>query len=372
MTPEHVLCWSSSIKPVMAVALGLLCEAGHVTFDDAVCKHITGFAARGKERATVANCLTHQVGLWGSTQGLNTKTLIPPARVLAHICRQPPMEGWEEPGQRCGYDSPAWFVLGGVVTAADPKSRPYEQYVEEEIFAPLGLGSSSVGMTRERYDSLETAGLLAPIYLAPMAKAKDWRLIHREEDADFVRYPDPSGNGRGPAKELAAIYGALLSKSAAVAPSRSADDTGDSARTDEPAMIEVEPAASTPAVAAPAPQLLRESTVELITKTAREGVVDELQGVDTAWSLGFALRSILSGRYASTRAFGHGGSQSSHAFADPEYGLAVACLCNGKPGPDLHYRRVGAVSTAVYEDLGLAAEGGSSRTFKLPAGLGTF
>ena len=36
-------------------------------------------------------------------------------------------------------------VLAGVVTAADPKSRSYPDYVEEEIFAPLGLENCSIG-----------------------------------------------------------------------------------------------------------------------------------------------------------------------------------------------------------------------------------
>jgi len=147
-------------------------------------------------------------------------------------------------------------------------------------------------------------------------------------------YPCPAGNGRGPAKELAALYSSLL-----------------------------------PGVKH---RVLSEAATERVTRIARRGLVDELQGVDTSWSLGFAVGSILSGRHASPRAFGHGGSQSSWAFADPEHGLAAACLCNGKPGPELHYRRVGAVSTALYEDLGLATKAGASRKFKLPSGMGTF
>ena len=73
------------------------------------------------------------------------------------------------------------------------------------------------------------------------------------------------------------------------------------------------------------------------------------------WSLGFAVNSVLSGQHGSPTAFGHGGSQSSFGFADPEVGLAVACLCNGKPGPAEHYRRAQAVADAIYTDLGLVA-----------------
>ena len=38
---------------------------------------------------------------------------------------------------------------------------------------------------------------------------------------------------------------------------------------------------------------------------------------------GFALRSVLSGRHASDRAFGHGGSQSSWAFGRSKKGWLV-------------------------------------------------
>ena len=59
------------------------------------------------------------------------------------------------------------------------------------------------------------------------------------------------------------------------------------------------------------------------------------------------------GPHASPRAFGHGGSQSSGALADPEHGLAAALTCTGMPGDAAHSRRVHDVWAALYEDLGL-------------------
>jgi CubicO group peptidase (beta-lactamase class C family) len=62
------------------------------------------------------------------------------------------------------------------------------------------------------------------------------------------------------------------------------------------------------------------------------------------------------GPHASPRAYGHGGSQSSISFADPEHELAVAIVCNGTPGEEAHQRRMRAVVAAVYEDLDLSGE----------------
>jgi CubicO group peptidase (beta-lactamase class C family) len=59
------------------------------------------------------------------------------------------------------------------------------------------------------------------------------------------------------------------------------------------------------------------------------------------------------GPYASDSTFGHSGSRSSVAFADPEIRLAVAAVMNGMPGEGRHQRRVRQVCAAVYEDLGL-------------------
>ena len=59
------------------------------------------------------------------------------------------------------------------------------------------------------------------------------------------------------------------------------------------------------------------------------------------------------GPHASLRTFGHGGNQSSIAFADPVHALAVAIIFNGMPGEAAHQRRMHNVLTGLYEDLGM-------------------
>jgi len=143
MMPDHVLCWSSSVKPVMSIALAQLEERGLLGLEDPVAKHLPAFGTHGKEAVTLAHCLTHTAGLWGSMHRVDGT----PEEVLNHISEQPLAKDWV-PGQRCGYDSPAWYALGGVVAAVDPARRPYERYCSEEIFAPLGLDACSIGVLR--------------------------------------------------------------------------------------------------------------------------------------------------------------------------------------------------------------------------------
>eukprot|EP00425_Heterocapsa_triquetra_P008897 CAMPEP_0195144780 /NCGR_PEP_ID=MMETSP0448-20130528/168696_1 /TAXON_ID=66468 /ORGANISM="Heterocapsa triquestra, Strain CCMP 448" /LENGTH=149 /DNA_ID=CAMNT_0040183267 /DNA_START=32 /DNA_END=478 /DNA_ORIENTATION=+ len=91
MTPEHVLCWSSSVKPVMAVALAQLQEQGCLAFSDPVAKHLPAFAAKGKDAVTLAHCLTHTAGL--CLARLNSERS--PSENLAYLCEQPLEKDWE-------------------------------------------------------------------------------------------------------------------------------------------------------------------------------------------------------------------------------------------------------------------------------------
>ena len=100
--------------------------------------------------------------------------------------------------------------------------------------------------------------------------------------------------------------------------------------------------------------LLQPGTVRGLSKRYRVGMYDEVQGVACDWSLGLSVGSTLTGAHSSPDTFGHGGSQSSMGFADPEHRLAVVVVTNARPGPKAHYERMYRLATVLYEDLGLA------------------
>jgi CubicO group peptidase (beta-lactamase class C family) len=110
-------------------------------------------------------------------------------------------------------------------------------------------------------------------------------------------------------------------------------------------------------------RILRPASVGLMTSRHREGLYDETFKHRIDWGLGTIIDSKRYGadtvpygygRFASERTFGHGGSQSSVGFADPEYQLAAACYFNGMPGEPAHQARLHEVLEALYQDLGLA------------------
>ena len=140
----------------------------------------------------------------------------------------------------------------------------------------------------------------------------------------------PGGGGRGPMHQLVRLYECLLGKG-----------TRDGVR------------------------LVSPQTADAMMARHRVGMYDETFQTVIDWGLGVHIDMILMGRHCSRRAAGHGGAQSSVAFCDPEFGLAVAAVVNGMAGP-AHHRRFEAIMTALYVDLGLAAEGDPGRDHNLP------
>ena len=118
--------------------------------------------------------------------------------------------------------------------------------------------------------------------------------------------------------------------------------------------------------------ILREDTVAQVPPRPGADMLDQpvKQAVD--WGLGRAITSAHHapntpggktawhripygyGPHASKDTFGHGGAQSSIAFADPRHQLAAAIVFNGMPGEAKHQQRINPILEALYEDFGLA------------------
>src|SRR5690606_14708580 len=117
-----LLRWMSAVKPVMAVAIGLLWEEGQLDLDDPVARFIPEFAANGKEGVTLRHLLTHTGGLpqvdYESAQSWD--------EVIARISESPLEPDWT-PGRDAGYHpGSSWFVLGEAVRRLT--GRPYEEF----------------------------------------------------------------------------------------------------------------------------------------------------------------------------------------------------------------------------------------------------
>lgn len=328
------MLWLSSTKPVTAVALARLWELGSLDIDDAVARHIPEFAANGKGGITLRHLLTHTAGIRMLDVGWPQEGW---EAIIARIAAMRPEPRWV-PGQKAGYShASSWFLLGEVVRRLD--GRAFSRYVRDEIFTPLGMLDSWVGMPVDRYRDYHAAGNICPMFDTEGAPAAAPRPLDWDSEA-WATATHPGGNGYGPVSELGRFYEMLLARGAGAPPSPAAG----AATTDR--------------------RILSPQAVEALTARHRVGMFDHTFQHVLDWGLGFIVNSRLYGaatvpygygNHASPRTFGHSGYRSSTAFADPEHGLAVALCFNGVAANDAHERRLRAVLDALYDDLGLAA-----------------
>ncbi|HUP84657.1 MAG TPA: serine hydrolase domain-containing protein [Acidimicrobiales bacterium] len=315
MTPEHLVIWWSMTKATVAVSVAQQWERGNLDLDATVASYVPEFGVGGKERITLRHCLTHTGGFRGG-DGVISQAKDPIENwdeVIAGICAVPLDDGWV-PGETAGYHLLAGMtMLAEVIRRVD--GRFYSQYVRDEVFVPLGMDDCWVGMPVERFEAYgdlvgtmhHTAGD------APLA-------LDRLDSLGSLTRCSPGGGGRGPMRQLARLYEALRGGG------------------------ELE-----------GMRVLGAQTVEAISARHRTERFDKTFGIVCDWGLGFGIDSSSHGRHSSRRVFGHGGAQSSMAYCDPGFGLVVAMQTNGMPGTEKHYRRMSAVSDAIYEDAGLAS-----------------
>ncbi len=309
---DDVMLWYSSGKPLTTVAVLRLWERGLVELDDPIADYVDGWG-NGKELCTVRHVLIHTGGfpMYGSTE---FDTDLSSEEMLARIAATP--AAWE-PGTKAGYHPvTGWKVLGAVVEAVD--GRPIETYLHDEILAPLGATSSSLGVSVER--QAELGDRLVPVawkgHRFPVVeddgglRMVPYRIDELHNLPWHVAKAEPGASMRGPARDLGAFYEALIGFG---------------------------------------PQLLEPRTVETMGAVHRHDLRDAVFGFAANWGLGVTV-DLTGG--AGRRAFGHGGMASSRGFVDPDCGLVAVVVCNGLPNPIAAEQRLVDFTDAVYTALG--------------------
>lgn len=320
LRPDSLMLWMSSVKPVVPIALLQMRERGLVDLDDPVRRHIPEFAAGGKEKVTLRQVLTHTGGF--PAAGMQWSTA-PWDEVLAGICAVPLEPGWV-PGERCAYHvASGWYVLAEVVRRLD--GRDFPRYAREEIFLPLGMRDTWIGMPPEQHRLYGER--IAPMHATEYDPIPHpyWPWAGTAEACAICR---PGGSAWGPARELGWLYECLLGGG-------------------ERRGARVLSAASVAEMTSPQSSLYDETFKARLERGLGVVLDSKAHGPASAWY----------GSHCSARTFGHAGFRCSVAFADPEHGLAVAVVFNGMPTDAAHDERARAVVDAIYEDLGVVDGG---------------
>ena len=328
MRTDTLMTWLSSSKPIAAIGIGQLLERGWLTLDQRVAEFVPEFAQGGKEAVTIEHLLTHTCGFRSADSMWSRLT---PEENIARACAAPLEAGWV-PGETAGYQlSASWFLLGAVI--ARLTGRRFEEWAREEVFTPLGMADSWFALGPDAYRAYSDSDRIGWLHSTSTGRIEPHRFWDSETG---YAHCWPGSSGHGPIRELARIYEMFAGSG-----------------TREGVTI------------------LQPETVALLTRPRRVGKFDLTFQHVVDWGLGIIVNSNRYGAgtvpygfgpHSSDAAFGHSGAQTSCGFCDPGHGLVAAWIVNGMAGEAVHRRRARAINAAIYEDLGLAPEGGGAGT----------
>ncbi len=145
--PDMVFELGSITKQFTATAILMLAERGQISLTDDVTKYLPDFPTHGRS-ITVEHLLTHTSGIPSYT-GLpewlpKRKDDFTPQQII-DLFKDKPLEF--EPGEKWAYNNSGYILLGAIIEKVSGKT--YEDFVEQEIFKPLGMTRSYNGHNTE-------------------------------------------------------------------------------------------------------------------------------------------------------------------------------------------------------------------------------
>ena len=299
VSPDSVFLLASITKPVTACAVMVLVDRGEISLDDPVSRYIPEF--RGWDRAAiqVRHLLSHTSGL---------PDMLPRNTELrrAHAPLSAFVEGAIHTRLLFHPDAGFRYQSKGILLAAEIVERVsgkrLRDFEEEEIFAPLGMARSALGLGRFEIADTVWCG-------ASMEQDEDGR--HFGANSPYWRdMGHPWGGMHSSARDLAALLQMMLN----------GGEYGGS-------------------------RILSPAAVEAM-------VSDQNQHLCAPWGLGWALRDSrvwnYFGELVSADTFGHVGATGTVAWADPQRQLSCVVLGNQMVGQGRLLRRISnAVAASV-------------------------
>ena len=148
ISKDSVFSLLSTTKAFTNVLVLRAIEQGQFALTTRVAEIIPEFSGGLRESITFTHLLTHSSGLpsvYTPRPGMYIDRL---DEIIAAICEN--IQGTEVPGKRVDYSPLVHHALmGEAVRRTDPKKRSYRQLMDEELFRPLGMKNSAIGVRRD-------------------------------------------------------------------------------------------------------------------------------------------------------------------------------------------------------------------------------
>ncbi|HND90097.1 MAG TPA: serine hydrolase domain-containing protein, partial [Saprospiraceae bacterium] len=148
LEPGHIFRVGSLTKQFTAAAILQLAEQGRLSVKDTIGKYITGYPTQGKT-IRIEHLLTHTSGIRNYTDmerwdaEFRKKNLTVPE--LVDFFKNEPMDF--DPDMEWKYSNSGYILLGYIIEQVTGK--PYERYLRERIFRPLGMNNTYLGTAED-------------------------------------------------------------------------------------------------------------------------------------------------------------------------------------------------------------------------------
>lgn len=289
----------SVTKAITATALHLQAERGLVDYDAPVARYWPEYGVNGKERITVRHVLSHRAGVPQMPAGVGPETVVDWDWMTERLAAETPVV---EPGTRNTYLSMTFgWIVGEVVRRTDPRHRPIDRFVAEEIGGPLGMDGYFLGLPAS-----ERARVATLSYPNRPPSPPEGSLVDRATPLPVRLLPEPYNRPE--------VQGGVLPAVGAIANARSV--------------------ARFFAMIAGHGEL---DGVRLLSRERVEALLERRPSYDTPDETYGRRMPVGTGGFwlelpdvpADVRALGHTGAGGSVAWAEPDSGLAVA-ICHNR------------------------------------------
>jgi CubicO group peptidase (beta-lactamase class C family) len=191
--PETVYHWWSMTKIPTAIAIMQLQEQGKLNLDDKVTKHLPWFEvnypSRNSQTITIRHLMQHTSGLPNPVPamiGWVHYDDVTPNQTEVLKKYLPEFNNVKfEPGSKAVYGNLNYMILGAVIEAVS--GQTYEEYIVENILAPLGMPQTDFIYTPE-ISAYEAAGSIPLVhFFTPLLPALlDTNALVRQRDGKLL------------------------------------------------------------------------------------------------------------------------------------------------------------------------------------------
>ncbi|HEV2800198.1 MAG TPA: serine hydrolase domain-containing protein [Pyrinomonadaceae bacterium] len=206
MRTDTIFDIRSVTKPVTAIGIMILFEEGKLALNDPLEKYLPEFAAARKARGTttpvtIRHLLTHTSGLPFNRPQEIADITVRRDRTLSEVVALLSKQDYEfEPGTQFRYHTGGYAILGRIIEVVS--GRPYERFIKERIFDPLGMKDSFFLIPAEKQSRV------ASLYRWQDGTLKRWTEI--EAYSRTAKYPAPEFGMYSTASDLAALGQMML------------------------------------------------------------------------------------------------------------------------------------------------------------------